>query len=274
MLGLLLALAWLGGTAWQLQQASLWEALPLQALAVAAAGIAALAWLRRRTWAGCLWLALAMAALAFAATSGRAAWRLADALPPALEGQDLVVTGVVTGLPRPGLIGTRFDFEVESAWHLDAPVTVPRRLSLGWYRGYDEGALLAGPVADLRAGQRWRFTVRLRQPHGAFNPHGFDLELWLFEQGIRAGGTVRAAPGAVVEMLDDHAGRPIDRLRQDLRDAVYRHVPDAAAAGVLAALAVGDQAAIDGLRQKSPSAPARPCLPMKAAFTRMTRTAT
>jgi hypothetical protein len=40
-------------------------------------------------------------------------------------------------------------------------------------------------------------TVRLRQPHGSLNPHGFDLELWLFEQGIRAGGYVRSRAGDV-----------------------------------------------------------------------------
>jgi competence protein ComEC len=184
-LGPLLALAWLGGTAWQLQQAALWGVLPLLALAAVAAGTAALAWRHRSHWPGALLLALAVAALAFALTSGRAAWRLADALPPALEGQDLVVTGVISDLPRVGLIGTRFNFEVESAEHLGVPVTVPTRLSLGWYRGFDDGALLAGPQADLRAGQRWRFTVRLRQPHGAFNPHGFDLELWLFRRRSR-----------------------------------------------------------------------------------------
>jgi competence protein ComEC len=244
-LGLLLASAWLAGTAWQLQQAALWEAAPLAALALAATAATAAAWHRRRTWAGALVLALAVAALAFAATSGRAAWRLADSLPPALEGQDLEVTGVVSALPRLSLIGTRFVFDVESAQRLGAPVTVPQRLSLGWYRGVDDGALLAGPASDLRAGQRWRFTVRLRQPHGSLNPHGFDLELWLFEQGLRAGGTVRSVPGAVAEKLTDRAGHPVERLRQDLRDAIYRQVPDAAAAGVLAALAVGDQAAIE-----------------------------
>ncbi|MDO8418902.1 MAG: competence protein ComEC, partial [Rubrivivax sp.] len=95
-LGLLMALAWLGGTAWQLQQAALWAGVSLAALVAAAFVVAGLAWRRRRRWAGALGLVLAVAALAFAATSGRAAWRLADALPPALEGQDLVVTGVVS----------------------------------------------------------------------------------------------------------------------------------------------------------------------------------
>ena len=245
LLGPLLALAWLGGTAWQLRQARLWEAPELATLAAAAAAVALAAWRWRRTWPGVGVLLLATAALAFAATSGRAAWRLAEALPEALEGQDLLLTGVVSDLPRVSLIGTRFVFDVESATRQGEPVTVPRRLSLGWYRGFDDGALLAGPVADLRAGQRWRLAVRLQQPHGLVNPHGFDLELWLFEQGIRAGGTVRSVPGATPQLLADDAGHAVDRLRQDLRDAVYRHLPDTASAGVLAALAVGDQAAIE-----------------------------
>ena len=46
-------------------------------------------------------------------------------------------------------------------------------------------ALIAAPVEALRAGQLCRFTVRVKAPHGALNPHGFDFELWLLEQGIR-----------------------------------------------------------------------------------------
>ena len=41
------------------------------------------------------------------------------------------------------------------------------------------------------------------------------------------------------------AGYPIERMRQRVRDAIYAHVADRRAAGVLAALAVGDQAAIE-----------------------------
>jgi competence protein ComEC len=34
-------------------------------------------------------------------------------------------------------------------------------------------------------------TVRLKAPHGARNPHGFDQELWLWEHGLQAVGYVR-----------------------------------------------------------------------------------
>ena len=45
--------------------------------------------------------------------------------------------------------------------------------------------------------------------------------------------------------MADGAGYPLQRLRQAVRDAILRQVPDARTAGVLAALVVGDQAAIE-----------------------------
>jgi competence protein ComEC len=242
--GLLCGSGWLAGVALQLQQPALWPQAAVAALALAGGVAAVAAWRWRHRWSGMLLLAAACAALAFASTGQRAAWRLAEALPPALEGQDLQVTGVVAQLPRVGLSGTRFVFEVESASHQGRPAQIPQTLSLGWYRGFDDSALLGGPPADLAAGQRWQFTVRLKQPHGSFNPHGFDLELWLFEQGIRAGGSVRDTRGAVALKLADGVGRPVERARQAVRDAILRQVSDPRAAGVLAALVIGDQAAI------------------------------
>jgi hypothetical protein len=97
----------------------------------------------------------------------------------------------------------------------------------------------------LRAGQRWRFTLRLRQPHGSMNPHGFDYEMQLFEQGVRATGSVRDAPAP--ELLQRAAGFPVERLRQRVRDAIEAGVPNRRAAGVLAALSIGDQGAIERL---------------------------
>jgi competence protein ComEC len=240
--GMAAALAAIGGAALQLQQPTLWPVEGYAGLALAALLLAAAAlwW----PWRGVM-LAVAAALLAFTATGWRADQRMAEALPPTLEGQDLVVTGLVARLPQTDLTGTRFVFEVDGATRHGAPADIPRRLSLSWMRGFDADALLLGPADELRAGQRWRLTVRLRQPHGAVNPYGFDLELWLFERGIRATGYVRSSAGAVAEKLADDAGAPVERLRQRLRDAIERRVSDGAAAGVLAALAVGDQGAIE-----------------------------
>ena len=117
-------------------------------------------------------------------------------------------------------------------------MSVPERVSLGWYRGFDGDGLIAAPAQAQCAGQRWLLNVRLRQPHGTLNPGGFDLVLWMFEQGLRASGTVRAVAGAVNRLLDEAAGHPVDRARQSVRDAILLGVADARAAGLLAALAV------------------------------------
>ncbi len=133
---------------------------------------------------------------------------------------------------------------MQAAWADGRAVAVPPLLSLSWSRGGDDGAL-AAPQVNLRAGQRWQLPVRLRRPHAALNPHGFDGELWLFEQGLRRhrlGARHRAGPQPL--LLADTGSRPIERARQAVRDAMLLRVDDARIGGVLAALAVGDQAAI------------------------------
>jgi competence protein ComEC len=236
-----LLLAWLAGVALQLQQRELFAVVAYAGVAVIGAASIALAWRRRRVFVLAL---LGVACAGFAASGGRAALRLADALPVALEGRELVLVGVIASLPQSTPSGLRFRFEVQQATTLQGDaVRVPSTLALGWYKGFHEDAALSQPQSELRAGQRWRFTARLRQPHGNLNPHGFDYELLLFEQGIRATGYVRDAPPA--RRLAEAAGHPIERARQRVRDAIDAHIADRRAAGVLAALAVGDQAAIE-----------------------------
>ena len=250
-----LLLAWLLGVALQLQQAELWPAGVATAewsIALVAVGLACRlgpfardatgAAERYRRWLRDLLLGIAAAAAGHAATELQAASRVADALSPALEGRDIEVVGVVASLPQRGASGLRFRFEVEQAHWRGESVALPKLLAIGWYSGWHEDAAEVQPRDALRAGQRWRLTVRLRRPHGNFNPHGFDYELFLFEQAVRATGYVRDAPNA---LIDTAAGYPVERLRQRVRDAIERSVADRRAAGVLAALAVGDQSAIE-----------------------------
>ena len=241
-----LALAWLGGIGVQLQQRELADAATLAALLVAAmAALAAAALAHRRAWR--VLVPPAVAALGFVWATALAAQRLHEVLPQALEGQDIELVGVVASLPRQLSAGVRFTFEVEQALWRGEPVRVPRRVSLGWYGDRADGPAAAGPAFDVESGQRWRLTARLRAPHGQLNPHGFDFELWLFERGVRATGYVRdnAATPAPVR-LASNVGHRIERWRQRVRDAVFARVAhDPRAAGVLAGLSVGDQAAID-----------------------------
>jgi competence protein ComEC len=154
--------------------------------------------------------------------------RMADRLAPALEGGDLEVAGVVSSLPTPGA-SPRFELEVESP-----AAGLPRKLLLTWYEAPE-------PVAP---GERWLLTVRLRRPHGLANPQGFDYEAWLLERGIGASGYVRERGerrrlGSRNSFLDR-----IEMLRGEVRQRFLGTLGATPAAGILAALAVGDQRSI------------------------------
>ncbi|WP_164962033.1 DNA internalization-related competence protein ComEC/Rec2 [Rubrivivax sp. JA1026] len=227
---------WLAGVLLQLHQPEPWGAQIQLLLLVSAATLLALAGGRGPRRAASL--ALAAAALGAASTDWRATQRLAERLAPGLAGAELVLTGVVVRIPAVHAGGVRFTVETEGAATADGrPVTVPPRVVLG---GYVDGDARP-PVPAV--GERWRWHVRLKPPHGGLNPHGFDAELAWFIQGIGATGSVRAAPAP--QRLAVDAAAPLERWRQRVRDAVFARVADPAAAGVLAALAIGDQAAIE-----------------------------
>ncbi len=165
-----------------------------------------------------------------------AAGRMDDWLSPALEGRDLRVAGVISGLPARGEQGERFELEVESAAE-----KLPRRIVLSRFATPDEHGR---PPRAVHPGERWAFTVRLRRPHGNVNPQGFDYEAWLLERGLGATGYVR--PGGEQRLLGSRNSFLdwMERAREAVRDRFLETLGPTPAAGILAALAVGDQRAI------------------------------
>jgi competence protein ComEC len=208
--------------------------------AALALGAIALMWRSRREAIVAGALAAALAGFGYAAW--RAEVRLADALPPAWEGVDLAIVGIVDDLPDRSPQGVRFAFAVERVE--TAGAIVPRRVSLAWSAERDADGD-AADAPEVHAGERWRLTVRLKRPHGYANPGGFDLEGWLLERNLRATGYVRASDANLP--LDAFAGRPSDhvqRMRERVRDRIEAALDGAPYAGVVAALAIGDQRAI------------------------------
>lgn len=195
----------------------------------------------RRGLRGLLML-LCCAAAGFMWAAACAHWRLADHLPAEWEARDIVVSGVVAGLPQPYDRSVRFEFAVEQV--LTQGAQVPERIVLSWW---GRGARDGGPsqLPEVHAGERWQLTVRLKRPHGLANPQGFDYEAWLLERGIRATGYVR--PKSQSRRLDAAASGfayRLEALRERLRGRIRTALGDAPAAGVIVALAMGDQRAI------------------------------
>ena len=116
--------------------------------------------------------------------------------------------------------------------------------------------------------------LRLQRPHGNANPDGFDYEVWLLEQGLRATGQVRnrgaptagaasnpegarvgadsplvlAAPASAVNLRRDafvaRFGTLVERWRALIRDRILAALPGKPYAGAMVALVIGDQRAI------------------------------
>ena len=125
-------------------------------------------------------------------STGLAHWRLHDALPVDWEGRDIQVIGVVASLPQLQERGERLLFDVEQV--ITPGAAVPQRISLARYFGGYRQAAPAEARSQFRPGERWRLTLRLKRPHGTYNPHGFDFEAWALERNIRATGYIRPAP--------------------------------------------------------------------------------
>ncbi|MDR3386251.1 MAG: DNA internalization-related competence protein ComEC/Rec2 [Rudaea sp.] len=193
-----------------------------------ATGIAGLcvAMLRSRwRWLGLLLLGAAWTLL-------RADLALSQRLPVALEGEDLVVTGAIVGLPRVQDDSTRFDFAVKTAEKDGATVALVGVLRLSWYQH----------APELQACSQWRLRLRLKRPRGMVNPGGFDFERYALEQGIVATGYVREDSDNASSGSDAVC---VDRLRMRIGQDIASTLGPGPAADLLRALAFGDQHAMD-----------------------------
>ena len=162
-------LGWVLGTALQLQQSAIW---PLTGVFTATAlGFSLLCCGWRFSRRLCLnWRVSCLIGLAFglgscflalAFVNARCIQQAQHALAPALEGQDLILTGVVSSLPQVSAMGVRFRFQVMSALlsETGASVQIPKSIDLSWY-DREEGGPMQGRSWDaLNAGDVWRFNV-------------------------------------------------------------------------------------------------------------------
>jgi competence protein ComEC len=226
----LAALAFAAGAAFLQQQA----ALPAVAWVWLLPVCALLLPVKRLAFVACF-------AIGFLWAAGWANWRMAERLAPELEGRDIAVVGVIASLPAASERSVRFELDVEST---PGGERLPRKVLVSWYRAAiaeEAPALLASSV---HPGERWLFTLRLRRPHGLVNPHGFDYEAWLLERGVGATGYVRSrSEQRRLGERNSFADR-IEQARESVRDRFLAVLGPTPAAGILAALAVGEQRAI------------------------------
>lgn len=152
-------------------------------------------------------------------------------LPLALEDAALQVQGRVLGLVRNDPPRLQFRFAVESVSRARRPLSLSlRQVSL----------LVTDASLAPQAGERCTLHVRLRRPRGQVNPGGFDHEAWRFATGIDAQGQVIAHPANRCEPAGLMG--TTDAARAAIARRITQAVPTPDVAGILAALAVGEQA--------------------------------
>ena len=204
-------------------------ALPLLGLALVIPRWPGFPWLRP------LGLVLLAALCGFFYAAWRADLRLAHTLPAAWEGRDAVLTGRVLGLPETAPNGLRFVFDTD---RVNTPGAVlPARIQLGAFVRPGE------TPPPLKAGDCLQLTARLYRPHANLNPGGFDYQAWLLERDIRATGHLVGMPLNTTGCAGS-ARAALDRARDAIRQHLQAGLGDAPYAGVVVALAVGDQDAI------------------------------
>ena len=185
-------------------------------LLVPVIGLAILA--RMKYWRSCFFVAGVVWAVLFASV------RLNDRLPEKLAGQDLEIQGTVSDLPEVDDNHVRFNFKV-----MKSKYPIPDQLRLTWYY----------PDQTLKAGQEWALTVRLKPPHGTFNPGGFDYERWLFVEGIGASGYVRSKPEP--KLLDGSPGlASLLVWRQTIAEELEGLLAESPSLAMIKALTIGD----------------------------------
>ena len=194
--------------------------------------------------ASSLLLAVCCCALGFAWSAYYAQDRLSNILALEHEGKDLVLEGRVNALPQSASSGAKFSFEVDQAFLGRKRIeSFPPQVYLSWQPAWRNPQ----DVPEVIPGQRWEFKVKIKRPYGSLNPHTFDFERWSFHQDFGASGSVRS--GQLILEKDiafTEFALAMEYQRWKLRQKIQRLLSkDARYGGVIAALVMGDQNAID-----------------------------
>lgn len=158
--------------------------------------------------------------------------RLDQRLPEELAGQDIQVSGIINSLPESRERGgQRFRFALDKTEIIGQQL--PDVILLSTYK----------PDFQVSAGERWRFTVRLKPPHGFQNPGGFDYEAYLFRHDIGARGYVRKHPEPE-RLAKAHAFTWL-AWRADLKKRIENLLGDHLSSPLVVGLLVGDRSGLE-----------------------------
>ena len=176
-------------------------------------------------WRGALLLATFLAIAALAELQVASLFAL-----QAVPAERVVAEVHIDTLPQPSGVGRQFDGWLRLPRRPDSPA---RRVRVQW------SSLAAQQVA---AGETWQLALNLRPATMRLNPGALDERRLAWRDHVSVRASVMASP--LNRRLEPPRGVLL-RLRERLANSILARVADPAAAGLLAALAVGYSGDID-----------------------------
>ncbi|CAH9019490.1 DNA internalization-related competence protein ComEC/Rec2 [Candidatus Nitrosacidococcus sp. I8] len=154
---------------------------------------------------------------------------LSQRLPLEIENKDLLIRGTIVSIPIKDNRRVQFLIVPENI-SLKEKVWKPNLIKLSWYHT---------PLPNLKVGDKWQLTVRLKHPRGFMNPGGFDYEKLLFHQKIQAIGYVRPK-GDNHFITSPKNSYPINQARQVLLEELDCTLAKDPYLGIIQALTLGE----------------------------------
>lgn len=159
-------------------------------------------------------------------------------LPKALEKRDVVVVGNIVSMIQDKGRYLQFRFRVDHLSYHGQAYQSPGLVRLNWY----------DKTKVLQAGDRYRFTVRLKRPNGMMNPAGFDYEAWLFQQRIRATGYIRHKASMEYLGQSKSASAYLHQLRSHMIEKIAQLGLPSPSLGLVHALVIGDRSMVSDVQ--------------------------
>lgn len=202
-----------------------------------------LVWLKKR---------LRLAAICATAMAAGLLWthlavsdRLQDVLSRRNDDQTAQLTIQVTEMATYGPDYVRFRARVLSSRPQQG---IPKSIVVNWSDGMEPDVYkkpAPKPVPHIMPGQIWQMYAKLRRPFGLVNPHLSTKEAYYMASDIRATATVKGQPKLLNAESSFSLGLRIERIRDRLRESLYRFVDGRRWGGVILALVIGDQQSIE-----------------------------
>ena len=152
------------------------------------------------------------------------AWHLQTQWPSLQQAPlELRLSGRVSSVPQ------RHDRSMQFLFTLDENQVLTGKLSVTWYQPY---------VLDLKAGERWQLTLKVKRPHATQNSNSLDHEKWLFAERIT--GIAQIKPQATQQKLAAAPWWYPHRWREHSKQGLASTLANSKVLGLIQGLAIAD----------------------------------